>query len=182
MIAPIVAGLVLLTTAHGVSVYQREGAKTIDLVAEGDFAAPPAKVRALLLDYPRHPDYIKHLAESVIVAHGPSSLWVYQRLSLPFIDDRDFTLHVQWGEDGQILWLRFATDNARGPAPQEGVVRVGLHEASWRLEPREGGRTTHAYYSLRLDLGGSLPSFLTRSRAGKDLPDLFEALRGQLRK
>jgi hypothetical protein len=182
MIGPVVAGLVLLTTQHGVSVYQREGAKTIDLVAEGDFAAPPERVRALLLDYTRHPDYIPHLAESVILGRSASSMWVYQRLSLPFIDDRDFTLHVQWGADGQTLWLRFATDNARGPAPQEGVVRVALHEASWRLEPRDGGRTTHASYSLRLDLGGSLPSFLTRSRAGKDLPGLFDALRDQLKK
>jgi hypothetical protein len=59
------------------------------------------------------------------------------------------------------------------------VVRVATHEGSWRLDPIDGGRRTHATYELKLDLAGSLPSWLGRGRAGKDVPALFDAIRHQ---
>jgi hypothetical protein len=183
--APIVLGLFLAQysqIAHdrGVTVYRREHAKEIDVAAEGDIAAPPEVVERILLDYTHHPKWVSHLAESRVLEMNGASLVVYQRLDLPMIDDRDFTLRVTWGRDGQALWTSFATANERGPAPRDHVVRVLLHEGNWRLEPIDGGRATHARYHFRLDLAGSLPGWLGRSRAGKDIPALFDGIRRQV--
>jgi hypothetical protein len=57
---------------------------------------------------------------------------------------------------------------------------VPLHQGSWRLEPIDGGRATHAVYQFHLDLAGSFPSWMGRGKAGKDLPHLFDNIRKQL--
>jgi len=166
---------------HDVVVMQREGSTVIDLVAEGDFAAPPERLLALLLAYDRHAGLVRGVSESRVLARGPNEVVVYQRLSLPIISDRDVTLRVTFGADGDVRWLKFAACNQRGPGPVDGVVRIPVDEGGWQLVPIEGGRGTRARYSLRLDLAGSLPKWLGRGRAGSDIPDLFETFRKQLR-
>jgi hypothetical protein len=166
----------------GVTVLLREGAKVIELAAEGDIPAPPDKVWQVLLDYERHPRFLKNVAESRIVQRGEREMWVYQRLALPIISDRDVTIHVRWGADGQSRWLEFNEDNARGPGPQKGIVRIPVDVGGWRLEPIDGGRATRARHWLRLDLAGSLPRFLGRGHAGTDVPELYESFRKQIGK
>jgi hypothetical protein len=163
----------------GVKVYRKDSGRGIELGAEGNIAAPPAQVRAVLLDYANHTKWVHNLAESRVLDRGPNSLDVYQRLALPVIEDRDFTLHVTWGEDAGGGWIRFTTANDRGPKPVRGAVRVPLNEGSWRLEPIDGGKATHAIYQFHMDLGGSLPGWMGKSRAGKDIPHLFDAIRHQ---
>ncbi len=163
----------------GVTVYQRK-ADGIELSAEGDIAAPPSEVLRVLTDYAHHPRWVKSLAESQVIAQREGSLDVYQRLALPMIDDRDFTLHVNWGRDGERAWVRFAAVNERGPAPRRGVVRVNVHEGGWDLLPIDGGRATHAVYRFRIDLAGSFPSWMGRGAAARDVPALFQALRREV--
>jgi uncharacterized protein YndB with AHSA1/START domain len=169
-----------VATRKGVTVLAREGTAVIDLIAVGDFAAPVDRVFAALIDYEKHPQFLKNVAESRVVARGSAEMWVYQRLALPVIADRDVTIHVAWGQDGQARWLTFNADNPRGPGPRDGVVRIPLDAGGWRLEPIDGGRSTRARHWLRLDLAGSLPRFLGRSHAGTDIPDLFESFRKRI--
>jgi len=174
------AGFVKVTEDKGVTVWRREGAGPIELAAEGVIAAPPAQVLAVLLDYQHHPKWLKELRESDVLVRDPHSLVVYQRLGLPIIADRDFTLKVRWGEQGDIVWMEFRAANELGPAPRHGVVRVTEHEGGWRLEPIDNGRKTLARYHVRLDLAGSLPGWMARGRAAKDVPNLFQSIRSQL--
>jgi hypothetical protein len=118
------AGFVPVLLGQTVSVYRRPSGPGVELYAEGDIAAPPSKVRDVLLDYEQHPNFVKDLAESHVLRREDSALWVYQRLDLPLLADRDFTLKVTWGSDGDVLWTHFACDNSRGPPPQSGKVRV----------------------------------------------------------
>jgi hypothetical protein len=137
-------------------------------------------VRRVLVDYPGHQRWQKHLRESRILARGEGFLDVYERLQLPVLDDRDFTLHVTWGDDGAVPWMRFATARALGPGPVKGVVRVTQHEGGWRLEPIEGGKSTHAVYRFYLDLAGSFPAWMGRGQAASDVPELFANITKQL--
>lgn len=173
-------GFVLIGEEGGVKVYRREKRAGIELAAEGTFAAAPERVRRVLVDYPSHQRWQKHLKENRILSRGDASLDVYQRLSLPVLDDRDFTLHVTWGNDGDIHWMRFQADNAKGPAPVRGVVRVTSHEGGWRLEPLKGGQSTHAVYRFHLDLAGSFPAWMGKGQAASDLPELFANIAKQL--
>jgi len=163
----------------GVDVYRRSG-HAIDLAAEGDIDAPPDVVLKVLTDYGSHPKWVHGLSVSQVLGKTPSSLDVYQRLHLPMLDDRDYAMHVEWKGVGDEREIHFATTNNRCPAPPDkGVVRVPLHEGSWHLEPVDGGRRTHAVYRFRMELGGSLPMWMARGRAAKDVPALFEAIRAQ---
>jgi hypothetical protein len=182
------SGLTVLTSgyarmheAHGVTVYRRDDS-AIALAAEGEIAAPPRRVMKVLLDYSNHPKWNSHLRESRIIDKQEDSLLVYQRLDLPMLDDRDFSLRVTWGaaEDGE-LWMRFSTENEAGPRIRDGVVRMRTHEGSWLLTPIKNGAATLARYVVRLDLGGSLPAWMARKGAGKDLPGLFESIRNQVK-
>lgn len=174
------AGYELVTKSAGVTVYRHLGAHGVELFAEGDIAAPPQRVQTVLLDYEHHDRFAKNVAESRIVRREAAVFWVYQRLNLPVISDRDFTLKVTWGQAGESLWTHFVCDNEQGPPAQKGVVRVVVHEGRWTLAPSAGGQATHATYQVRLDLAGTLPDWMARSGTAKEIPALFEGLRRQV--
>jgi uncharacterized protein YndB with AHSA1/START domain len=163
----------------GVVVY-RKGGHAIDLAAEGDINAAPEVVMRVLTDYASHPNWVHGLAVSKVLDKSSDSLDVYQRLHLPMLDDRDFAMHVTWKKAGDGREIHFATTNDKCPAPPDkGVVRVPVHEGAWVLEPVDGGKKTHAIYRFRMELGGSLPMWMARGRAAKDVPALFDAIRKQ---
>jgi len=163
---------------HDVTVYRRQG-HAIDLAAEGDIDAAPDVVVRILTDYGSHTKWVHGLSVSQVLDKQDAALDVYQRLHLPLLEDRDYTLHVEWGQEGEARFVRFKECD-RGPPPPHGVIRLPVHEGSWQLAALDGGRRTHAIYRFRMELGGSLPMWLARGRAGKDVPDLFEAIRRQV--
>lgn len=172
-------GFTLVGEEKGVRVYSREKRAGVEFAAEASLPAPPDQVGRALVDYSNHSKWQKHLKENKVLARGADSVVVYQRLDLPVIDDRDFTLQVTWGAEGPIRWIRFVTANERGPKPVSGVVRVNAHEGGWRLEP-EGASGTHAVYRFHLDIAGSVPSWLGKGQAKDDIVDFFERLKQQL--
>jgi hypothetical protein len=173
------AAYVAVADSHGVTVSMRTDTKDIELVADGRFEAPPEKVLAVMTDYEHARSWQKQLSESRVVARDAHSLDVYQKLKMPIISDRDYTLHVAWGTDDQGMWMRFKRSDA-GPPPVKGVERMPVHEGSWRLDRTPDGKGTIAHYEVRMDLGGSLPASMARKNVAKSIPELFEGLRGQL--
>jgi hypothetical protein len=173
------AGYELIEKSHEVSVFRRASGSLIDIAAEGVIAAPPEKVRAVLLDYPHHASFLPHMAEVRVLSQQPDALLVYQRLKLPVIADRDMVLRITWGQQDSTLWTHFASVSppGGGPPPPHGVVRVTNHDGGWQLTPIDNGRATFARYRMRMDLSGSLPGWMARSRAGRDVPALFDIIR-----
>lgn len=173
-------GYVRVAQEGGVTVYRKEGTPLIDILAEGVIPAPPERVREVLLDYPRHPEFLQRIPEVRVLARDPGSMLVYQRIDLPVLADRDMVLRVTWGEGpGGALFTHFASVGAEAPVPpRRGLVRVTTHEGGWRLRPISvaGRPATLARYQMHIDLGGSLPLWMARSQAGKDVPGLFAAI------
>jgi hypothetical protein len=163
----------------GVEVYRNMSSRVIDLYAVGDIDAPPAVVRDVLLDYQDASKVTDNVAESRILDKNDHEILVYQRLKLPVITDRDFTLRATWGRRGQALTMQYAVDNARGPAPRDGVVRLSTLQGTWVLDPIRGGAATHARYRVQIDLAGSVPKWMVSGGAVKNLPKLFDGLRKQ---
>lgn len=173
-------GFVALGQKDGVTVYRREKLPGIELAAEGDLPASPERVLAVLVDYPNHQKWQEHLAECRVLDRGDGFLDVYERLSLPVLDDRDFTLHVTWGPDGDGKKMAFVVAEGKGPPPVDGVVRVTSHEGGWVLTPKDGGKSTHAAYHFHLDLAGDFPSWMGQGQAADDLVALFAKIKRQL--
>jgi hypothetical protein len=165
----------------GVEVYRQMRSPVIELLAEGDIEAPPAQVRAVVLDYPRAREVTDHVVESRILQTGSHELYVYQRLDLPVVSDRDYTMHTSWGNRGEVLTVRFHVDNSKGPEARDGVVRVSTLTGSWELTPIRDGLATHAVYHVQIDMAGSIPRWMVSGGAAKDLPKLFEGVRKQAR-
>jgi hypothetical protein len=160
----------------GVEVYMRKDTGAIELAAVGEFDAPPAEVQAALLDYGSHARINKHLAESTVLSRTPGSMLVYQHLKLPVIKDRDFTLRVTWREDSA-RGIRFYIDGAHGPGATDKAVRMSTLNGRWDLEPIRDGNATRAVYHVQIDFAGSVPKWMVRGGAGKDLPGVFIGMR-----
>jgi hypothetical protein len=160
----------------GVQVYLRKDTADIELAAVGEFDAPPAEVQAALLDYAAHGRVNSHLAESTVLARRPGEELVYQHLKLPVIKDRDFTLRVTFSEAAP-RGLRFDVDSAHGPAPTNKAVRMTLLSGTWDLEPIRGGNATRAVYHVRIDFAGSVPRWMVRGGAAKDIPGVYIGMR-----
>jgi hypothetical protein len=169
-------GFVPIGGRDGVDVYQRQGAALIELAAVGEFDAPPDEVRAALLDYGAHPRFNKFLAQSAVIARHANDLLVYQHLKLPVIADRDFTLRVAWTE-GSTPAITFRIDGASGPAATSKAVRMTILNGRWDLEPIRGGTATRAVYHLQIDFAGSVPRWMVRGGAAKDIPGVFIGMR-----
>jgi hypothetical protein len=173
-------GFVLMGERKGVRVFQRDKRKGLEFAAEGTFAASPERVQRVLIDYPSHGKWQKHLKTNRVLARGPDFLDVYQRMSVPIIDDRDYTLHVTWGDEGGVRWTRFVTANDKGPGPTSGVVRIRDHTGAFRLEPANHGTSTHAVYRFYIDLAGSVPMWAARGQALGDIAEFFVNIGKQL--
>ena len=92
------------------------------------------------------------------------------------IDDRDYTINVSWGEAGSTIWIKYWTLSDKGPAGQDGAVRVTHHDGSWQLAPAEGGAATFVRYQFSLDMAGLIPRWMVKSSAGKEVPLVFADL------
>jgi len=170
------AGFVPIGGHDGVEVFQRKDAAAIELAAVGEFDAPPAEVQAALLDYGSHPRVNHHLAASTVLERHPGQLLVYQHLKLPVIKDRDFTLRVAWTE-GSLRGLTFSIDGAHGPGATSKAIRMTLLNGRWDLEPIRDGSATRAVYHVELDFAGSVPRWMVRGGAAKDLPGVYLGMR-----
>lgn len=164
---------------NGVEVFRQTSSPVIDLYAEGDIEAPPSVVRDVLLDYDNASKVTDNVGESKILSKSDREIVVYQKLKLPIIADRDFTLRSMWGQRGQALTVQYVVDNARGPQAHDGVVRLSILQGTWLLEPIRGGAATHARYRVQIDLAGDVPKWMVSGGAAKNVPKLFDGLRRQ---
>ena len=158
---------------QGVEVFERKDSPAIELAAEGEIDASPEEVQAVLLDYPAAPQLIHRLAESRVLSRGAREVLVYQRLKLPVVSDRDYVVRTTWGTVGAARTIRYSLVSA---PTSPGVTRMALLEGSWDLQPSRGGRATRARYQFRIDFGGSVPRWMVRGGAAKDLPSLYAGI------
>jgi len=165
-----------IAAKDGVTVYKHKTSDIIRLAADARIDAPPEVVGEALLDYRGQIGVIKRLSESRVLSRGKNSLRVYQRLNLPVIDDRDYTLVVRWRREREVLVIHFKTTTEGAPAERKGVVRVPYHEGSWQLRPVDGGRRTLARFMTTIDMGGLLPKWLARSGSGKEVPKVLASV------
>ena len=158
---------------RGISVFKHRESEIIKLGAEGRFGYSPEQVQRVLLDYRRQLGNVARLTEAKVLKRGRNWLLVYQRLTLPVIDDRDFTLKVTWGtrKDGS-RWVKYRTARG-GPPPRSGIVRVTNHHGSWLIRPIKDGRGSLVRFQVTIDMAGMLPRWMAKSGSGKEVPDLF---------
>ncbi len=178
-----------LDDRNGVALFSRTrvGSQLKEFKGTGVIDAPPGAVQKVLEDVANYPKFMPYVAESRTLSQEGAKVVAYERLNVPFVANRDYTVQVEngtaTGPNGETIYRdSWQTDNEAGPAPRHGVVRVRVNEGSWLLEPAgPGGQTTQATYQIYTDSGGMLPAFLANKASQLIIPKLFEAIRKQAR-
>jgi hypothetical protein len=172
--------------AKGVVIHSRirSGAPWKDFRGVAVIEAPPATVFAVLDDSEAYPSFMPYTAEVRVLKREKDWVLAYQRLELPLVSDRDYTLktkNAKWlGPDGTIYRIRWAPANDEGPAVRPGVQRVNVCEGGWLLEP-EGTGSTRATYTIFTDSGGTIPPLLANNGSRVAIRKVFEAIRKQVK-
>ncbi len=174
------------SSASGLVIYSRarNGSALREFKGVGVIDAMPQLVFAVLDDSEGYPSFMPYTSECRVLKREKDSVLAYQRLELPFVSDRDYTLRSRndlWiGPEGTIYRIRWAPANDLGPAVRPGVLRVKVCEGGWLLEPHGFG-STRATYSIFTDSGGALPPFVANNASRVAIRKLFEAVRKQVR-
>ena len=176
----------LISTSDNVALYRRSrpGPGHYESKAIGEIAAPTAIVHAVIDDAESYSRFMPYTVECRVLKREGDSILTYQRISAPLVSDRDYTLRVRTTSrtvDGGTSYLsRWKTENGLGPAERPGIVRVGLCEGGWLLEP-VGPNLTRATYSIYTDSGGTIPAFIKNVGSQIGIRKIFAAIRKQVR-
>ncbi len=130
-----------------------------------------------------YPSFMPFTKECRILQRTKDYVVAYQRLDLPLVADRDYTLRSRHskraGPGGPIYRIDWHPANNIGPAKKAGVQRVTVCTGSWMLEPSGPGETL-ATYRIYTDSGGSIPAFIANSGSRKAIRMLFDAIRKEV--
>lgn len=162
----------------------RAGSSLREFRAVGLIDASPGAVFAVIDDSEAYPKFMPYTSETRVLKRDKDTVLAYQRLALPVVSDRDYTLrskHQRWmGPDGPIYWIRWEPANDQGPAEKPGVLRVNVCEGGWLLEPHDSG-ATRAVYTIYTDSGGAIPPMLANNGSRVAIRKVFEAIRKQVK-
>lgn len=173
---------------EGVTLYSRVrgGTGIKEFKGTGMISAPPAAVEKVLEDVSGYTVFMPYVSEARVISQSGNETITYQRLNVPFVANRDYTVRVDRGTtkgaNGVTIYRdTWQTANDAGPAERHGLVRVKVNEGSWLLEPAgPAGDTTQATYQIFTDSGGALPAFLANRASQTVIPKLFDAIRKQV--
>jgi hypothetical protein len=173
----------------GVALYSRVrvGSRIREFKGTGMIDAPPETVEKVLADVASYPSFMPYVMEVRTISQDGDQVTAYQRLNVPFVANRDYTVRVEhgttMGPSGVMIYRdTWQTANEAGPPERHGVVRVKVNEGSWLLEPvGPAGAATQATYQVFTDSGGVIPAFVVNRGSELVIPRLFAAIRKQAR-
>lgn len=143
--------------------------------------ATPSHVWSVLSDVEKHTSFMPHLLESRVVdREEDGALFLYQRISPPMVDDRDYTVRVQNVVDAEHATYRqtWTTANHRGPASSD-AVRLTRVDGSWVIEPATLGGTWITYW-VHTSPGGAIPKWIVNAANRKGIPELMHAVKARV--
>ncbi len=169
----------LLAEEDGVRVERRPGKQEglYQLRVTAHAPVEPEVLFATLWAHHEFTQFVPHLKHLEVLENDGKQKLVYQQVSMPVFDDRDYTLRVKAVRDEatRVYESRFETANALGPPPAEDHVRIPVIEGRWVVAPGEAGGcdVTYEVYS---DPGVNLPGWLVRRAQQDAAPELVRAM------
>jgi len=106
-------GWALEAESKGIVIHSRvrEGSAIKEFRGVGVIDAPPGEVLGVLDDSEAYPSFMPYTAECRVLKRERNSVLAYQRLELPLVSDRDYTLRTRnevWqGDQGRIYRIRW---------------------------------------------------------------------------
>lgn len=169
----------------GITIMSRDkpGSDVHEMKAQGMIDAPPMAIWTALRDYDHYTQTMPYTEKSKVVeksADGKTT-WFYSVINAPLVSRRDYTIKLhddtnyKNGKGKMRVSWTIATD--KGPAPQDGIVRVKVNDGYWELQPVANGTKTYATYYLYTDPGGSVPKWIVNKGNATAVPEVFNAIK-----
>jgi len=162
----------------------REGSALKEFKSVGKIDALSNAVFAVLNDVEAYPNFMPYTSECSVLKRTGDCTIAYQRLVLPLVSDRDYTLRSEHsktpGPNGPIYRIQWEPANDLGPSEKPGVQRVKLCEGGWLIEP-DGAGATRATYTIYTDSGGAIPAVIANRGSRTAIRKMFAAIRKAVR-
>jgi hypothetical protein len=176
----------LRTEKDGIKVYSSDVAdskiKAIKVI--GEFYATPAQLAAVVMDVNTATDWVYHLKSSALIKKVSSNeIYYYAEVSLPWpAANRDFVAHLTVTQNPQTKAITIDGPAVPGYVPvKKGLVRIDNSVGKWIITPI-GPNQVRVEYSIHVDPGGSLPSWLVNMFADEAPVQIFKNLKNELHK
>jgi len=176
----------LVTNKEGIKVYTSivPDSKIKAIKVECDLDATPSQLAALIMDVKTATDWVYHTKSAVVVKQvSPSELYYYSEINLPWpAANRDFVAHltVSQNPDTKVVTIQGPAVPGLVPA-KAGVVRIDHSDGKWVITPT-GPDEVKVVYTIHVDPGGDLPSWLVNMFASEGPLHIFRNLKAELQK
>jgi ribosome-associated toxin RatA of RatAB toxin-antitoxin module len=176
----------LSTEKEGIKVYtsQVPDSKVKAIKVNADFNATATQFVALIMDVNSAPEWVYHVKSCIVVKQvSPSELYYYSEVNLPWpAANRDFVAHLTVSQNPDTKVVTIDGPAVQGLVPvKKGVVRVTDSNGKWTITPI-GANQVKVEYSIHVDPGGSLPSWLVNMFATEAPMKIFENIKVELQK
>ena len=140
------------------------GSDLIAFKGAGPIDAPIGKVANILIDTPRHGEWVPNFGGMRVVRNiSESEKVIYRHVLTPFIiSDRDFVVRVRVHKEDASGHLLFDFSSVQDPAApvEEDKVRGVLHTSGYRMWPIDGGARTMVIFTIHVDPKGDVPAWI----------------------
>ena len=176
----------LSTEREGIKIYTGgvPGSKVKAIKVEAMFNATAAQLVAVIMDVNTSPDLVYHTKSSKLIKQvSATELYYYSEVSLPCpAANRDFVAHLMVTQNPDTKAVTIDGPAVAGFVPvKEGIVRIIDSKGKWIITPI-GTNQIKVEYSIHVDPGGSLPSWLVNMFATEGPLKIFAGIKVQLQK
>jgi hypothetical protein len=176
----------LKTEKEGIKIYTRQivDSRIKAIKVESVFDATTSQLVALIMDVNSSPDWVYHIKSCTLVKRvSASELYYYSEVSLPWpAADRDFVAHLTVTQNPDTKIVTIDGPAVQGFVPEKkGTVRVNDSKGKWVITPM-GADQIKVEYTIHVDPGGDLPSWLVNMFATEGPLKIFRNIKSQLQK
>jgi hypothetical protein len=176
----------LSTDKEGIKVYTSivPDSKIKAIKVECDLNATSSQLVALVMDVKTSPDWVYHTKSCTLIKQvSPSELYYYSEINLPWpAANRDFVAHLTVNQDPITKVVTIDGPAVPGFVPvKKGIVRIDHSNGKWVITPTGAGQVK-VEYTIHVDPGGDLPSWLVNMFATEGPLHIFRNLKQELQK
>ncbi len=176
----------LRTEKDGIKVYSSDvpDSKIKAIKVIGEFYTTPAQLAAVVMDVNGATEWVYHLKSSTLIKKvSPNEIYYYAEVSLPWpAANRDFVAHLTATQNPETKAITIDGPAVPGYVPvKKGMVRIDNSVGKWIITP-VGNNEVRVEYSIHVDPGGSLPSWLVNMFADEAPVQIFKNLKNELQK
>jgi hypothetical protein len=176
----------LNTEKDGIKIYTSivPDSKVKAIKVECELNATSSQLVALVMDLKTAPDWVYHTKSCELIKQvSPSEIYYYSEINLPWpAANRDFVAHLTVTQNPDTKVITIDGPAVPGFIPvKNGIVRIDHSTGKWTITPL-GANQIKVEYSIHVDPGGSLPSWLVNMFAKEGPLQIFKNLKLQLQK